>query len=85
MDNSRADLTEKVEKEKDEEKEAARPAPPKRQWWSWKLQPRIATTASDPEKGGKKKERKLVLLGPLYAGLGAALSLCMSLLCAQSQ
>lgn len=83
VENSRADLTEKVEKEsaeQDKEKESLRPTAAKRHWWSWKLQPRNTTaTPSDPEKGGKKKERKLVLLGPLYAGLGAALALCMSI------
>ncbi|KAJ7616832.1 glycosyl transferase family group 2-domain-containing protein [Mycena polygramma] len=44
--------------------------------WSWRLQPRApAPTEGDPEKGGEeRKERKLVLLGPLYAGCGAALA-----------
>ncbi|KAJ6492434.1 glycosyl transferase family group 2-domain-containing protein [Mycena vitilis] len=44
--------------------------------WSWRLQPRApAPTCGDPEKGGEeRKERKLVLLGPLYAGCGAALA-----------
>ncbi|KAJ6577934.1 glycosyl transferase family group 2-domain-containing protein [Mycena capillaripes] len=42
--------------------------------WSWRLQP-SANTSADPEKGGQeRKERKLVLLGPLYAGCGAALA-----------
>ncbi|KAK7055869.1 glycosyl transferase family group 2-domain-containing protein [Favolaschia claudopus] len=43
--------------------------------WSWRLQPKSQSTP-DPEKleeGGSKK-RKLVLLGPLYAGLGAGLA-----------
>ena len=56
----------------------------KRHWWSWKLQPRSSTTtdektsatSSDPEKGGKQTERKLVLIGPIYAGCGAALAAC---------
>ena len=46
-----------------------------RHWWSWKLQPRTSTTtdenpsatSSDPEKGGKRTERKLVMIGPIYA------------------
>ncbi|KAF8056931.1 glycosyl transferase family group 2-domain-containing protein [Lyophyllum atratum] len=51
----------------------------KRGWWSWRLQPRADAPApsgnADPEKGrGKRKERKLILLGPLYAGCGAGLS-----------
>jgi hypothetical protein len=50
-------------------------AAPQRHWWSsWKLQPRSSTTKdanpSDPEKGGKRTERKLVLIGPIYAGCG---------------
>ena len=59
-------------------------ASPQRNWWSWKLQPRSSTTthenpsatSSDPEKGGKQTERKLVLIGPIYAGCGAALAAC---------
>ncbi|KAJ7732133.1 glycosyl transferase family group 2-domain-containing protein [Mycena metata] len=58
--------------------------------WSWRLQPRVAppTSTADAEKaanaesgGGEGgKERKLVLLGPLYAGCGAALAayFCLS-------
>ncbi|KAJ7032096.1 glycosyl transferase family group 2-domain-containing protein [Mycena alexandri] len=61
--------------------------------WSWRLQPRAAppTTSNgggdaekvaDAESGGGEggKERKLVLLGPLYAGCGAALAayFCLS-------
>lgn len=61
--------------------------PTKRSWWSWKLQPRpaaapaanAASASSDPEQGGKRKERKLVLIGPIYAGLGAAMSACACL------
>ena len=53
---------------------------PQRHWWSWKLQPRSSTTKdvnlSDPEKGGKRTERKLVLIGPIYAGCGAAMAAC---------
>ena len=58
---------------------------PKRHWWSWKLQPRSSTTtdkkpsatsSSDPEKGGKRAERKLVTTGPIYAGCGAAMAAC---------
>ena len=59
-------------------------AAPKRHWWSWKLQPRSSTTtdenpsatSSDPEKGGKRTERKLVMIGPVYAGCGAAMAAC---------
>ncbi|KAF8177241.1 glycosyl transferase family group 2-domain-containing protein [Pholiota molesta] len=53
------------------------PAPPpaKRSWWSWKLDGRPPTAPPrDAEKGGKRKERKLVLIGPVYAGLGAGLA-----------
>ena len=59
-------------------------AAPQRHWWSWRLQPRSSTTTdeipsatpSDPEKGGKRTERKLVLIGPIYAGCGAAMAAC---------
>lgn len=53
------------------------PAPVKKSWWSWKLdgRPPIAPPR-DAEKGGKRKERKLVLIGPVYAGLGAGLAAC---------
>ncbi|KAJ7503345.1 glycosyl transferase family group 2-domain-containing protein [Mycena galericulata] len=67
---------------------APAPAPPTKIFgWSWRLQPRPAAPTTpdrgsesrgDAEKGegagGERKERKLVLLGPLYAGLGAALA-----------
>ena len=57
---------------------------PQRRWWSWKLQPRSpattnenpSATSSDPEKGGKRTERKLVMIGPIYAGCGAAMAAC---------
>ncbi|KAF9462750.1 glycosyl transferase family group 2-domain-containing protein [Collybia nuda] len=50
------------------------PAP--RKWWSWRLQPQVPVEPpSDPEKASKRKERKTVLLGPFYAGCGAALSM----------
>jgi len=32
--------------------------------------------AGDPEKGGKRTERKLVMIGPIYAGCGAAMAAC---------
>lgn len=66
-------------------------APKKGSWWSWKLQskaPGLAGGSSgasegDTEKGGIRKERKLVLIGPIYAGLGASLAACaFSLFCA---
>ncbi|PPQ78438.1 hypothetical protein CVT25_011883 [Psilocybe cyanescens] len=82
----------RVDEVKPEPEEAVQPAsaitladastPAKRSWWSWKLQPRSAaaggstSSSSDPEKGGKRKERKLVLIGPIYAGMGAAMSAC---------
>ena len=71
-----------VEEVKPEKEEVQTPqptaAPKSRSWWSWKLQPRPQTTSpsSDSEKGGKRKERKLVLIGPVYAGLGAGLAAC---------
>ncbi|KAF9473864.1 hypothetical protein BDN70DRAFT_352918 [Pholiota conissans] len=51
-------------------------APPaKKSWWSWKLDAHPPPApARDAEKGGKRKERKLVLIGPVYAGLGAGLA-----------
>jgi hypothetical protein len=56
------------------------PVPAKRSWWSWRLQPavpQVSSDAGDPEKGsGRKNPRKLVLLGPFYAGCGAALAMC---------
>ncbi|KAF9556186.1 hypothetical protein CPC08DRAFT_744026 [Agrocybe pediades] len=64
-------------KPKKEEPQTPQPAPAakSRPWWSWKLQARPqAAPSSDNEKGGKRKERKLVLIGPIYAGFGAALS-----------
>lgn len=70
---------EEVKPEVDSAQSASAPppaAPVKRSWWSWKLQPRApnASPSSDPEKGGKRRERKLVLIGPIYAGCGAALA-----------
>ena len=53
-------------------------------WWGWKLKPRDgAAVNADPEKGapGKGEERKLVLIGPMYAGLGAALAACTFFCC----
>lgn len=43
-------------------------------WWSWRLQPQV--DAPDSEKGPKERERKIMLMGPFYAGCGAALALC---------
>ncbi|KAJ7723831.1 glycosyl transferase family group 2-domain-containing protein [Mycena maculata] len=63
--------------ESESEKPAPKPAAPtKILGWSWRLQPRPTPASNDAEKGadGEKKERKLVLLGPLYAGCGAALA-----------
>ena len=51
--------------------------PPKRQWWSWRLEACPAPPpASDVEKGAPAKPRKLVLIGPIYAGFGAGLAAC---------
>jgi hypothetical protein len=50
-------------------------------WWSWRLQPHNVDP-SDTEKGpnGQEGERKIMLMGPFYAGCGAGLSLyfCLS-------
>lgn len=75
---SQANLNEKDDESSKAEAVAARnKKPPSRKWWSWRLQPPVpASPSSDPEKG-PRKERKLVLLGPLYAGCGAALAMCM--------
>jgi hypothetical protein len=62
--------------EKAEESEQT-PATQKRNWWSWRLQKRAPQSSGDPEKGeSRKKPRKLVLFGPIYAGCGAALAMC---------
>ncbi|KAF9014299.1 glycosyl transferase family group 2-domain-containing protein [Cyathus striatus] len=59
--------------------EKPRPAS-KKSWWNWRLGPHdpnaaASSSSDDPEKGpGKRKERKLMLYGPFYAGCGAALS-----------
>lgn len=57
-------------------------APPEKEgpWYSWRLKPRKAPRAraedeADPEKR-KDGKRKLVLLGPIYAGCGAGLAAC---------
>jgi hypothetical protein len=77
-EESQAELNEKSSADVQNPTEAA----PQRHWWSWKLLPRSSTTkdenptSSDPEKGGKRTERKLVMLGPIYAGCGAAMAAC---------
>ena len=60
------------------------PSPPRRRsfWNWWRLQPRAKTSAGseeggDPEKS-KNEKRKLVLIGPLYAGCGVGLAGCKS-------
>ncbi|KAF8891407.1 glycosyl transferase family group 2-domain-containing protein [Infundibulicybe gibba] len=73
VSNSQAELNEKPASEPEIAAPETSKPPPSRKWWSWKLQPPSPTASFDPEKG-RRKERKLVLLGPLYAGLGAALS-----------
>ncbi|KAF9022359.1 hypothetical protein BDZ89DRAFT_1163305 [Hymenopellis radicata] len=45
----------------------------KTRWWNWKLD--SPTPPSDAEKGGSaRRPRKHILLGPFYAGCGAALA-----------
>lgn len=62
--------------------EAMDSVPKKKKWWSWKLEAPVPdqANAGDSEKGGRKKqERKFVLLGPFYAGCGAAMATCLYL------
>lgn len=78
------EFDEKVNLEVEEKSLQVPPPAPKKSWWSWRLQPPAPQSSSsssnppgDPEKGpSRKKPRKLVLLGPLYAGCGAALAMC---------
>ncbi|KAF9450256.1 hypothetical protein P691DRAFT_665693 [Macrolepiota fuliginosa MF-IS2] len=77
--NSEAPLNEKAPETAEAKEratlEAAPSQPPQRKWWSWRINPQdkaVASKNGDPEK--KQKERKLILLGPFYAGCGAALS-----------
>lgn len=80
------EFDEKVNLEVEEKSLQVPPPAPKKSWWSWRLQPPAPQSSSssssssnppgDPEKGpSRKKPRKLVLLGPLYAGCGAALAM----------
>jgi len=48
-------------------------------WWSWRLQPQNDASADSEKGAGSSKERKLILLGPFYAGCGAALSMYFAL------
>ncbi|KAJ7234454.1 glycosyl transferase family group 2-domain-containing protein [Mycena rebaudengoi] len=79
FDSAEAVVTEKEEeqtKEKDKEQAKAK-APTKILGWSWRLQPRPSAPTGSSEKegeGGQNKKRKLVMLGPIYAGCGAALA-----------
>ncbi|KAG6878989.1 hypothetical protein C0992_006047 [Termitomyces sp. T32_za158] len=70
-------LNEKTPEAKPEE-EAPAPQPEKKSsWFSWRLQPKTREAqpdADDAEKGGQRKERKLMLFGPFYAGCGAGLA-----------
>lgn len=71
--------TSKAEQDSNAAATATAPSAPQKQgaWYSWRLQPRAgAPAASDAEKGSKRKERKLVMIGPIYAGLGAAMAAC---------
>ena len=77
-EGSQAELNEKTSADPTEAVATAAPAT-KGRWWSWRLQPRTSTAggdSSDPEKGGKRTERKLVMIGPIYAGCGAAMAAC---------
>ena len=82
-EGSQAELNEKTSTDVQNQTKATAAAS-QRHWWSWKLQPRSSTTtdenpsatSSDPEKGGKRTERKLVMIGPIYAGCGAAMAAC---------
>jgi hypothetical protein len=80
-EESQAELDEKIFADVQVPSEAATVS--QRHWWSWRLQPPSTTTnanpsatSSDPEKGGKQTERKLVMIGPIYAGCGAAMAAC---------
>ena len=80
-EKSQAELDEKISADVQAPREAATLS--QRHWWSWRLQPPSTTTtanpsatSSDPEKGGKQTERKLVMIGPIYAGCGAAMAAC---------
>jgi hypothetical protein len=79
-ESQEAELNEKSSADDVQNSTTKAAAAPQRHWWSWKLQPRSSTTKdenpSDPEKGGKRTERKLVLIGPIYAGCGAAMAAC---------
>ncbi|KAG6876941.1 hypothetical protein C0993_011855 [Termitomyces sp. T159_Od127] len=80
-------LNEKTPEVKDKpEEKAPAPARPQAQpekkssWFSWKLQRKTREAqpdadADDAEKGGQRKERKLMLFGPFYAGCGAGLAM----------
>ena len=51
---------------------APAPAPARKgKWWSWKPD---SPAESNPQNGSAEPERKLVLLGPFYAGCGVGLS-----------
>ena len=54
---------------------APAPAPARKgKWWSWKLDSPATPSEKNPENGSAEPERKLVLLGPFYAGCGVGLS-----------
>jgi hypothetical protein len=79
--NTPVELNEKVNPEDPASAVEQKKPPAKRSWWSWRLQPATPQSTGDPEKGAeRKKPRKLILLGPLYAGCGAALAMCTSLI-----
>ncbi|KAG5636255.1 hypothetical protein H0H81_008634 [Sphagnurus paluster] len=84
--SSQEELVDEKSKEKAAEPSAApttKTAEKPSKWWNWRLQRQSVEAAptsegGDLEKGGsratKGNERKLVLLGPLYAGCGAGLA-----------
>ncbi|KAJ7573930.1 glycosyl transferase family group 2-domain-containing protein [Mycena floridula] len=62
------------------EKPSTAVQPPKRKWWSWKLDKPVLPAKQEEKELSEKEsqvtepERKLVLLGPFYAGCGAGLA-----------
>ncbi|KNZ76240.1 hypothetical protein J132_11110 [Termitomyces sp. J132] len=70
-------LNEKTPEAKPEEKTPATQPEKNSSWFSWRLQPQTREAqpdTDDAEKGGNRKERKLMLFGPFYAGCGAGLA-----------
>lgn len=79
----KAEKDSELEVQSNEVKEPTKAKSPSFLSW-WRLQPRPSTAspagaAGDAEKNTAKEERKLVLIGPVYAGLGAGLAACACL------